>query len=287
MRQFFTIVPAIMLAFGFSACATGTTSAERTVKTISVNLPEYTEIDASCGIEVTYTQGALTPAKVTAPAFVLDYLDIKVSNRTLDISLNDDFFKKYRGTTDHKVKVSLSAPAVSSFETSSGSRISVTGHMTIHGKASFEASSGSSISIPDGFTADGKIDFDCASAADITVGAATGSSCKIEASSGSGVTIKSLGAKAIDIEGSSACDINVDAAAAQSTIADLSSGASCTIAGITTKLSVDATSGSSFNGKKFKSRQAIIEASSGGSVDYNSQQESRDVSISGSATNHH
>ena len=255
-----------LLAF-LAACNVGAVSkADKAPVTKNISVADFSGIDAATGIKVVYSQGALTPAKVTAPRYMFDYLVVKVNKGTLDIKLDNSYWKKYNsGNGD--ITVTVSSPAVNDLEASSGASIHVKGTLNVRGKAEVETSSGASISIPAGMTATGEID--------------------LEASSGSSIKITGLKAPKMECDLSSGSDMTISNVTCTSAEFDLSSGASCTVTGTARSVKADATSGASLHAKRFITDTAIIEAGSGGSVDFNSASASVDTGNTGSATNHH
>jgi len=278
----------MMLCTALSACASRVkpSEADRQVASTSVKVGNYTGIDVSCGIKVVYTQGELAPIKVKAPRYVLDYVKIINKKGTLDVSIEQSFFKKYN-SIDADVTVTCSAPVVADFETSSGASISVAGALSVRGDADISASSGSTVSMPSGVSATGKIEIDASSAANIALGAVKGHSCEMEASSGSGIKVVSMSANRLEIDQSSGSGITLGHVVVKSAAFDLSSGASCTLKGKTGAMDIEASSGASFSGKEFKAGNARVEASSGAVVDFNSRRASLGDDITASVTNHH
>ena len=234
---------AIFLATLSSLSACAISNADKAMTTRNITIADFNSIDAATGIKVIYSQGPLSAAKVTAPRYYFNYLDISVDKGTLELRINQTFWQKFNSVNDD-ITVTVSSPTINDLEVSSGA----------------------SISIPGGFKSKGKVELDT--------------------SSGSSININGLNASRIDAELSSGSSMQLTNATATHADFELSSGASCTVSGKTSSLKVEATSGASFNGSKFRAHTADIEAGSGGSVNYNAERAKEDTGNTGSATNH-
>ena len=261
-----TIAGALIILASLSACVTGyAEKRDNTMTTRTVAVRDFNGIETSSGIKVVYSQGQLSPAKVSAPRYILDYLEIEVDEGTLELSINSRYWKSFNSINDD-ITITVSSPAINKLEASSGGSIKVNGKVMVKGNADIETGSGGSISIPGGFTATG--------------------TTEIETSSGSSISITGLTTPRIEADLSSGSQIDIINASATYSEFDLSSGSSCNVSGTTTTLKVDASSGSSFNGKKFLAKTADIDAASGAGVDYNAQKANADAGMTGSAHNH-
>ncbi len=256
---------AIFLATLSSLSACAISNADKAMTTRNITIADFNSIDAATGIKVIYSQGPLSAAKVTAPRHYFNYLDISVDKGTLELRINQTFWQKFNSVNDD-ITVTVSSPTINDLEVSSGASIIVKGVVKINNSAELEATSGASISIPGGFKSKGKVELDT--------------------SSGSSININGLNASRIDAELSSGSSMQLTNATATHADFELSSGASCTVSGKTSSLKVEATSGASFNGSKFRAHTADIEAGSGGSVNYNAERAKEDTGNTGSATNH-
>lgn len=255
------------LLLSLVACNAGAISkADKAPVTKNITVADFAGIDAATGIKVSYTQGPLTPAKVTAPRYILDYLVVKVKNGTIDMKIDSSYWNKYH-SVNGEITVTLSSPAVNDLEASSGASINIKGTLNVRGNADVETSSGASISIPSGLTATGSVD--------------------LETASGSSIKITGLKAAKVECDLSSGSDMNLSAVLCDIAEFDLSSGASCTVTGRTGTMKAEASSGASLQAKRFIAKTARIEAGSGGSVDFNAANASVDTGNTGSATNHH
>lgn len=222
-------------------------------KTISVK--QFDHLDVATGINVTYTPGATREMKVTAPACLLERLEVKQEGGKLKLILKSrkhqdasfsDLLRKLK--SEDGVKVQLSSPSLKEIETSSGASVKAASLSNVY-ELEFSASSGSEIEV--GGLDAGKFEADASSGAVIKVKAARVNDMDADASSGA--EIKISGIKAVKVE------------------ADASSGAEIELAGEAQDVDFEASSGASVNARDLKAGTASVGASSGGSVKYNAR----------------
>lgn len=222
-------------------------------KTISVK--QFDHLDVATGINVTYTPGATREMKMTAPACLLERLEVKQEGGKLKLILKSrkhqdasfsDLLRKLK--SEDGVKVQLSSPSLKEIETSSGASVKAASLPNVY-ELEFSASSGSEIEV--GGLEAGKFDADASSGAVIKVKAARVNDMDADASSGA--EIKISGIKAVKVE------------------ADASSGAEIELAGEAQDVDFEASSGASVNARDLKAGTASVGASSGGSVKYNAR----------------
>lgn len=222
-------------------------------KTISVK--QFDHLDVATGINVTYTPGATREMKVTAPACLLERLEVKQEGGKLKLILKSrkhqdasfsDLLRKLK--SEDGVKVQLSSPSLKEIETSSGASVKAASLPNVY-ELEFSASSGSEIEV--GGLDAGKFEADASSGAVIKVKAARVNDMDADASSGA--EIKISGIKAVKVE------------------ADASSGAEIELAGEAQDVDFEASSGASVNARDLKAGTASVGASSGGSVKYNAR----------------
>lgn len=222
-------------------------------KTISVK--QFDHLDVASGINVTYTPGATRAMKVTAPACLLERLEVKQEGGKLKLILKSrkhqvasfsDLLRKLK--SENGVKVQLSSPSLKEIETSSGASVKAASLPNVY-ELEFSASSGSEIEV--GGLEAGKFEADASSGAVIKVKAARVNDMDADASSGA--EIKISGIKAVKVE------------------ADASSGAEIELAGEAQDVDFEASSGASVNARDLKAGTASVGASSGGSVKYNAR----------------
>lgn len=222
-------------------------------KTISVK--QFDHLDVATGINVTYTPGATREMKVTAPACLLERLEVKQEGGKLKLILKSrkhqdasvsDLLRKLK--SEDGVKVQLSSPSLKEIETSSGASVKAASLPNVY-ELECSASSGSEIEV--GGLEAGKFEADASSGAVIKVKAARVNDMDADASSGA--EIKISGIKAVKVE------------------ADASSGAEIELAGEAQDVDFEASSGASVNARDLKAGTASVGASSGGSVKYNAR----------------
>lgn len=222
-------------------------------KTISVK--QFDHLDVATGINVTYTPGASREIKVTAPACLLERLEVKQEGGKLKLILKSrkhqdasfsDLLRKLK--SEDGVKVQLSSPSLKEIETSSGASVKAASLPNVY-ELECSASSGSEIEV--GGLEAGKFEADASSGAVIKVKAARVNDMDADASSGA--EIKISGIKAVKVE------------------ADASSGAEIELAGEAQDVDFEASSGASVNARDLKAGTASVGASSGGSVKYNAR----------------
>lgn len=250
---------AVMAVMGTGCVYSGAlTLSEQDKKLVSKTIPvkQFDHLDVATGINVTYTPGATREMKVTAPACLMERLEVKQEGGKLklklkscqgkDVSSFSDLLRKLK--SEDGVKVQLSSPSLKEIETSSGASVKAVSLPNVY-ELEFSASSGSEIEI--GSLEAGKFEADASSGAVIKVKAARVNDMDADASSGA--EIKISGIKAVKVE------------------ADASSGAEIELAGEAQDVDFEASSGASVNARDLKAGTASVGASSGGSVKYNAR----------------
>ncbi len=263
------VMVAVMSMMGSGCVYSGTKAlSEQDKKVVSKTFPirQFDQLDVASGINVTYTPGATREMKVTAPACLMERLDVKQEGGKLklnfksrqyqDVSSFSDLLRKLK--SEDGVKVQLSSPSLKEIETSSGASVKAASLPNVY-ELEFSASSGSWIEI--GSLEAGKFEADASSGASVKVMAARVNEMDTDASSGA--EIKISGVKAVKVD------------------ADASSGASIKLEGQAQNVDLGASSGASVNARDLKAGTASVGASSGGSVKYNArtttQDKSRDI----------
>lgn len=249
---------AVMAVMGTGCVYSGAlTLSEQDKKVVSKTIPvkQFDHLDVATGINVTYTPGATREMKVTAPACLLERLEVKQEGGKLKLILKSrkhqdasfsDLLRKLK--SEDGVKVQLSSPSLKEIETSSGASVKAASLPNVY-ELEFSASSGSEIEV--GGLEAGKFEADASSGAVIKVKAARVNDMDADASSGA--EIKISGIKAVKVE------------------ADASSGAEIELAGEAQDVDFEASSGASVNARDLKAGTASVGASSGGSVKYNAR----------------
>lgn len=249
---------AVMAVMGTGCVYSGAlTLSEQDKKVVSKTIPvkQFDHLDVATGINVTYTPGATREMKVTAPACLMERLEVKQEGGKLKLKLKSrqyqdasfsDLLRKLK--SEDGVKVQLSSPSLKEIETSSGASVKAVSLPNVY-ELEFSASSGSEIEI--GSLEAGKFEADASSGAVIKVKAARVND--MDADALSGAEIKISGIKAVKVE------------------ADASSGAEIELAGEAQDVDFEASSGASVNARDLKAGTASVGASSGGSVKYNAR----------------
>lgn len=238
-------------------CSGALTLSEQDKKVVSktISVKQFDQLDVATGINVTYTPGATREMKVTAPACLLERLEVKQEGGKLKLILKSrkhqdasfsDLLRKLK--SEDGVKVQLSSPSLKEIETSSGASVKAASLPNVY-ELECSASSGSEIEV--GSLEAGKFEADASSGAVIKVKAARVNDMDADASSGA--EIKISGIKAVKVE------------------ADASSGAEIELAGEAQDVDFEASSGASVNARDLKAGTASVGASSGGSVKYNAR----------------
>lgn len=257
---------AVMAVMGTGCVYSGAlTLSEQDKKVVSKTIPvkQFDHLDVATGINVTYTPGATRDMKVTAPACLMERLEVKQEGGKLklklkscqgkDVSSFSDLLRKLK--SEDGVKVQLSSPSLKEIETSSGASVKAASLPNVY-ELEFSASSGSWIEI--GSLEAGKFEADASSGAVIKVKAARVNDMDADASSGA--EIKISGVKAVKVD------------------ADASSGASIKLEGQAQNVDLGASSGASVNARDLKAETASVSASSGGSLKYNARTTKHDKS---------
>ena len=249
---------AVMAVMGTGCVYSGAlTLSEQDKKVVSktISVKQFDHLDVATGINVTYTPGATREMKVTAPACLMERLEVKQEGGKLKLILKSrkhqdasfsDLLRKLK--SEDGVKVQLSSPSLKEIETSSGASVKAVSLPNVY-ELECSASSGSGIEI--GGLEAGKFEADASSGAVIKVKTARVNDMDADASSGA--EIKISGIKAVKVE------------------ADASSGAEIELAGEAQDVDFEASSGASVNARDLKAGTASVGASSGGSVKYNAR----------------
>ncbi len=212
------------------------------VQTKSVRVSNFTEIDASTGIRVIYTQGPLSDVKIKAPEKLLPMVKCKVSGSELTLGIqrkSGNFSMPREG-----VEVTITAPNLRDIELSSGASFTVAGQLAPKGK----------------------LTIDCSSGAQVNIEQLKGSALEVDMSSGSQLNISEGSATNASFDLSSAASAVVKSFTASNVAADLSSASHLELTGKGNQLQVDASSAASFKGRKFKVENATVDVSSTASV---------------------
>jgi hypothetical protein len=212
--------------------ATGATQAE----TRTLDLPPFTGVDISSGINAEVTIGAEQSVEIEAPeAESLERMQVRVVNGTLQASIDWSIFDLF-GDWNRQAKIRITAPEINSLEASSGAYIVAA---EIAGdKLTFSASSGASVKAT-GVTGETQA-LDASSGASIEVDGAC-AVAEIDVSSGADISAEELLCADIVVRASSGAHAAVFAS--KSAKAEASSGGGIVVYGNPPTFEQDTSSG--------------------------------------------
>ena len=203
------------------------------------NATGFSELDVATGIEVEFTTGGAHSVVVENENGAWDKIEVKVEGGTLYLKKPSQSGMGYKRNKE-KFFVTVSAPAINSLETSSGSRVKGTG---MSGDQVYvDTSSGSSVSVSD--ISAGAINIDTSSGSSVTL-SGTCSSVSSDTSSGSSLRAKDLICDTAELESSSGSSTSITAK--QSVSASASSGSSISVLGNPSDRDVKKSSGASIS----------------------------------------
>ena len=209
-------------------------AAERTY-----DLPAFTAIDISSGIDAEVTVGGTQSIKASAPDEThLDEMKIDVQDGTLMVwrDWDLDLFSLFDGMGEPDTKLVIAVPVLTSAVASAGSDVAVSG---MSGDAiSIEASSGADLKATDIQAV--SINATASSGSDLRANG-TGTSVAIDASSGSDVDFEDLACTDATVNASSGSD--VDLRANGTLKAEASSGSDVSVRGTPTTTEMEESSG--------------------------------------------
>ncbi|OEO29034.1 hypothetical protein VW23_027160 [Devosia insulae DS-56] len=204
----------------------------------TVDLPAFTALDISSGIDAIVTVGGTQSITVEAKdKRLLDDLQLKVEGNTLKAYYDWSFFDIFSFGDREQIKLTITAPALKKIEASAGSDVVAAG--VTGDTLEFGASSGADLSLS-GVV--GKlVELDASSGAGLKIEG----SCvdgKANASSGSDLDAEDLLCATMDANASSGSDLEVYAS--KSIKANASSGSDLSIYGNPAEVDQEASSGS-------------------------------------------
>jgi hypothetical protein len=207
-------------------------------ETRTIELPAFTALDISSGIDAVVSIGATQ--SITAEAKdkrLLDDLQIKVDGSTLKAYYDWSFFDIFSFGDRDQIKLTITVPALTGIEASAGSDVEATG--IVGDTLEFGASSGADLKVTG--VAGKSIDLNASSGAGLKV-AGSCETGKANASSGSDLEADDLLCATMDANASSGSDLDVYAS--KSIKANASSGSDLTIHGNPAEVKQEASSGS-------------------------------------------
>ncbi|RQO34250.1 hypothetical protein DBR39_22000 [Chryseobacterium sp. KBW03] len=220
------------------------------------NVGEFSKIDASVGVNVTFKQENTRSVKVIADADKLQYVITKVENGVLKIYVDN---KGVRNLRFKNLNINVSAPSINAIKTSSGSIFTAVNPITGSSLA-IEAESGSIIKGTFNVNQTAAVAVSSGSVVDVDVKTPN---LALDISSGASVSLSGESASAvIDISSGASCkadDLKIGTAVVEST-----SGASLSLL-VTDKLKVSVSSGAAVKLKGNPELDAKVDKVSGGS----------------------
>ena len=207
-------------------------------ETRSIELPAFTALDISSGIDAIVTVGSTQ--SITAEAKdkrLLDDLQLKVEGNTLKAYYDWSFFDIFSFGDRDQIKLTITVPALTKVEASAGSDVEATG---VTGDAlEFGSSSGADLTLR--AVAGKAIDLNASSGAGLKIDG-TCVDGKANSSSGSDLDAEHLLCATMDANASSGSDLDVHAS--KSIKANASSGSDLTVYGNPAEVDQEASSGS-------------------------------------------
>ncbi len=205
-----------------------------------VNATNITSIESSAAVKVVYTPSGSTSVTVTTPKELKEYLSVKVSGDKLKIGRKDSFKSSNKSLSD--VTVTVHAPAVTDFEATTASVITVTAPLKATGS---------------------EVEIEVSTAGSVTVPGITCSDIEIDASTAGTVNISGNTSAGFISTGSS---VKVGGISGDKVKAESSTGASITLSGNADKADLSASTGGSVQASGLKAKSISRSSSSGGSI---------------------
>lgn len=276
------ILFAMLVSVGVLAHAAAVPASKGKMVTKSVTVGNFTAIDASTGVKVIYTQAAVSPAVVTAPADVMDRVVVEVKNNTLIAKVKTErkFFGMVNKDLGDDVTVSVSVPAVGKFKASSGADIKCPRGMMVHGTVKVIASSSGDIDF--GVLSATQVVMSTSSSGDINIVDLRADGVSCSASSGSDVDVKAIKSGSVALTTSSGSDIEVESLTAREVVLTSSSGSHIEIVGRADVVTVSASSGADIECGRLVTQRCTGAASSGAEIKVNAATSSVTTSSGGS-----
>lgn len=218
MRLFLLLVPSLA-ALASAGCVVGGASGAPYSESQRHSYTGFEKVDASAGVTVVVNQGPFDVKAETTDGNDFDHLVVEVRGQTLHIGRTHSMFNWGGGP---RYRVTVSAPAYSGFEVSSGASLDG-GNLSL-ANLKVEVSSGASVELS-------------GSCADLTVDISSGASFSGEA----------LKCATADVDASSGA--SAQAFASQRASGDASSGASVNFYGNPASIEKDSSSGGSVSAR--------------------------------------
>jgi len=207
-------------------------------ETRTIDVPAFTELDISSGIDAIVTVGSTQ--SITAEAKdkrLLDDLQLKVEGNTLKAYYDWSFFDIFAFGDRDQIKLTITVPTLNKIEASAGADVEATG--VTGDTLAFGSSSGADLTLR--AVAGKAIDLNASSGAGLKIDG-TCVDGKANSSSGSDLDAEDLLCATMDANASSGSDLDVHAS--KSIKANASSGSDLTVYGNPAEVDQEASSGS-------------------------------------------
>lgn len=227
-----------IMKFAAASAALLLLAAPALAETRTIELPPFSALDISSGIDAIVTVGGTQ--SITAEAAdtrLLDDLQLKVEGNTLKAYYDWSFFDLFSFGDRDQIKLTITVPALNKVEASAGSDVEATG--VTGDTLTFRASSGADLTLR--AVAGKSIDLNASSGAGLKVDG-TCEDGKANSSSGSDLDAEDLLCATMDANSSSGSDLDVHAS--KSVKANASSGSDLTVYGNPAEVEQESSSGS-------------------------------------------
>lgn len=227
-----------IMKFAAASAALLLLAAPALAETRTIELPPFSTLDISSGIDAIVTVGGTQ--SITAEAAdtrLLDDLQLKVEGNTLKAYYDWSFFDLFSFGDRDQIKLTITVPALNKVEASAGSDVEATG--VTGDTLTFRASSGADLTLR--AVAGKSIDLNASSGAGLKVDG-TCEDGKANSSSGSDLDAEDLLCATMDANSSSGSDLDVHAS--KSVKANASSGSDLTVYGNPAEVEQESSSGS-------------------------------------------
>ena len=95
-------------------------AAKPKIETLTENLGDFTEVSASIGVRVFYTQGAVSPVKIQATADIMPYISVYKKGEKLVATIDQSKRGSNRSIKSKNIRIEISSPRIEEIECSAG-----------------------------------------------------------------------------------------------------------------------------------------------------------------------
>ncbi len=262
------IIYSFLAAATLMSCATSDASNNKVDNDMNItkNLTvkgSFNTIRSCSNIDIEYTPSSSVSISATSTSYGLDALNVYVKNNTLYLETQND--KSTWSKKGYVIKVKLSAPTVSTYNTSGNSQIKVKGYIAVQGDLTVTTSGNSEVefkqkvdceTIRGTSTGNSSIEFD---------GNAVCSFFNTTSSGNSGISVEELLCDKVQIRtsGNSSMDMELNAT---SLSAQSSGNSEIKVSGKVDSYSVASSGNSGINIKKLQARNTSVSSSGNSSI---------------------